>query len=319
LLVKAHNDDIRYIFTYRYIQTKGDGPLVDILFHADDLGIDEDQSRRILACSTVCGGKGILNSVSILANSPRFEACADLLEPYLDCLHVGVHLNVVEGHCCADPTRIPLLVDERGCFKRGFAGLLLASLGPHRSALAAQLRVEIAAQLERVVARFPPLRQALRVDSHQHFHLIPLMFDALLAVVEEGAYHLVYLRVPAEPLTPFLDRRVFFTLRPVNWVKHVVLNALWRFDRRRFPASCGQPAVFCGILLSGCMDAARLSVLAPAFEAYAARRGAALEFLFHPGALTDAQTCLDPHLSGFIDFYLSEGRGIEAAALESLR
>jgi chitin disaccharide deacetylase len=292
---------------------------MDTLFHADDFGIDEEQSRRILACGDATDGIGALNSLSILANSPQFDECASLLDPYIDRIHVGVHLNVVEGRCCADPALIPLLVDDQGFFKRGFVSMLLASIGPDRVILRGQLQQEIIAQIDRVVRRFPSLAQSLRIDSHQHFHLIPIMFEAVMGAVEERGYDLEYLRIPAEPLIPFLDRRIFFTLRPVNWIKHGILNILWRFDRHHFPSGYQCSAVFCGILLSGHMDAQRLAVLKPAFECYAQRHNASLEFLFHPGAVISAMECLDPRLSGFVSFYLSEGRSIEAAALEGLR
>ena len=292
---------------------------MDTLFHADDFGIDEEQSRRILACGDATDGIGVLNSLSILANSPQFDECASLLDPYIDRIYVGVHLNVVEGRCCADPDLIPLLVDDRGFFQRGFASMLLKSFGPDRALLRRQLQREIIAQIDRVIGRFPSLAQSLRIDSHQHFHLIPVVFEAVMGAIEETGYGLEYLRIPAEPLTPFLDRRIFFTLRPVNWIKHGILNVLWCFDRPLYPSGCQRPAVFCGILLSGYMDIERLAVLKPAFEHYAQRRHAPLEFLFHPGAVTTATECLDPQLSGFVDFYLSEGRSIEAAALEGLR
>ncbi len=292
---------------------------MDILFHADDFGIDEEQSRRILACGDATDGSGALNSLSILANSPRFDVCATLLDPYIERIHVGVHLNVVEGKCCSDPALIPLLVDDSGFFKWSFIAMLRKSVGPDRVMLREQLQREIRAQIDRVVQRFPSLADSLRIDSHQHFHLIPLMFDAVVAAVNESEYTLHYLRIPAEPLVPFLDRHIFFTLRPVNWIKHSILNFLWRFDRHQYPLKDETPAVFCGILLSGHMDAARLAVLKPMFEKYAQRRGAALEFLFHPGAVNSPAECLDPRLSGFVDFYLSEGRDVEAAALEGLR
>ena len=103
---------------------------MDFIFHADDFGITPEQSRRILeCCDDYPGGAGLLNSLSILAGSPRFEECADLLDGRPDGLRVGVHLNFVEGPCCADPVDVPLLVDEKGMFKLGYGGLLAGSWG----------------------------------------------------------------------------------------------------------------------------------------------------------------------------------------------
>ena len=81
---------------------------MDFIFHADDFGITPEQSRRILECCDGCpGGRGLLNSLSVLAGSPRFEECASLLDGRPEGLRVGVHLNFVEGPCCADPAAVP--------------------------------------------------------------------------------------------------------------------------------------------------------------------------------------------------------------------
>ena len=80
-----------------------------------------------------------------------------------------MHLNFVEGPCCADPVDVPLLVDEKGMFKLGYGGLLAGSWGARSAELRRQLTVEAAAQIARVVGRFPELAGHLRVDGHQPF------------------------------------------------------------------------------------------------------------------------------------------------------
>ena len=81
-----------------------------IFFHADDYGITPLQSQSILECRQ----KGCLNSLSILPNVPELPARAAELRAEKPGLRIAVHLNLVEGHCCAPPAAIPLLVDERG-------------------------------------------------------------------------------------------------------------------------------------------------------------------------------------------------------------
>ena len=211
---------------------------MDFIFHADDFGITPEQSRRILECCDGCpGGRGLLNSLSVLAGSPRFEECASLLDGRPEGLHVGVHLNFVEGPCCADPAAVPLLVDEKGMFKLGYGGLLAGSWGTRSAELRRQLTVEACAQIARVVGRFPELAGHLRVDGHQHTQLIPAVFDATLEAVRRSGCTLEYLRIPAEPTGAYLRSGVAGTVRSVNWVKHALLNALWRRDRRVLAAS----------------------------------------------------------------------------------
>lgn len=288
-----------------------------VIVHADDFGIDPDQSRRILACSSACGGRGALNSLSVLVTSPRFRECVELLRPHQNDILVGLHVNLVEGPCAADCGDVPMLVDERGVFKLGFGGLLLSSV-LHPRAMRRQVTCEVEAQLDLFLDAFPDSRDALRVDSHQHFHMIPAVFDSLVEAVESRGCTLEYLRVPAEPLKPFVESGVLRNVPPINWVKHVVLNGLWQLNKRKLPGLKAKAAVFCGINFSGRMTTENVSSVLAAYKEYARDHDMALELLFHPGAVEDEARCLNPNLPGFVDFYRSPNRDAEAYTLITL-
>lgn len=309
---------------------------MDVIIHADDFGIEPAQSARILeCCAGASGGEkdggaekdaagqgGLLNSLSIFANSPRFEDCAALLDARPEGLRLGVHLNFVEGKSCAAPDEVPLLVDEQGFFKLGYGGLLAGSFGGGAAELSRQLEVEAAAQIARVVGRFPHMADHLRLDGHQHTQLIPAVFKAVLAAAKNPDYHLDYLRIPAEPTAAFLQSGTARTIEPINWVKHELLNRLWQIDRRLLAESgLGAyeqiSAVFCGVLFSGHMDEDRVSAVLPGLAQVAEKRGMKLELLFHPGRENDPMQCLNPNLPGFVEFSCSEGRDTEHNALLS--
>jgi len=288
---------------------------MDMIFHADDYGITADQSQIILDCAR----HGLLNSTSVLTTSPAFGECADLLDGRPEDMRIGLHVNLVEGPCAADPADVPLLVDERGMFCQGFGGLLKLSQGPRRAEFVRQVKVEVAAQAGRFVERFPQTCDAFRVDGHQHTQLIPAVFDAIMQVVDEAGLRLEYFRVPVEPLSAFMGSDVRSTIRPINMVKKVTLSSLWLMDRARFADYEDKSALFCGVLFSGSMDQERVRKVFPAYVQRAEKRGMDLEMLFHPGGLPSAEACLDPTGEGFVDFYLSEGRRIEREALSGLK
>ena len=286
-----------------------------IVFHADDFGITPEQSGRILDCHE----RGLLNSLSVIVTSPRLDECLPLLASRGEDLLVGLHANVVEGRCLSNPSDVPLLVDERGVFRQSFASMLRLSRGRSHDALVGQLACELAAQIALFVERFPQAREHLRVDGHQHFQLIPAVFEALLAAVQASGCHLDYLRIPAEPTQPFLDSKVLGSIEPVNWVKHALLDYLWAADSARLPSYRSVSALFCGICFSGRMDADRVARVFPAFMSRAEREEMDVEFLFHPGRVASASECLNPALGGFVDFSTGEGRDIERSALMTLR
>lgn len=294
---------------------------MDIIIHADDFGITLEQSKDILACSAACGGAGALNSTSALATSPAFAECAAFARPFVDagCIHMGLHLNLVEGPALSAAEDAPLLVGEDGRFRCGFAQMLLLSGGRERDALTRQVRQEARAQIRAFLDAFPGLKGRLRVDSHQHFHLIPAVFAGLLAAVQDEGCTLEHLRIPAEPLGPYLKApEVCKRVTPVNLVKNALLNALWRQCASRYPETLPAPARFYGLALSGCMQhAADKTFLERVFED-AARDGRDVELLFHPGGVPSEDACLDSSLKGFCAFYLSPNRTAEAEALHRL-
>ena len=288
------------------------------IIHADDYGITLEQSRRILACSSMCGGMGALNSLSVLVTSPEFCDCATVLMPFADRLLIGLHVNLVEGPCAADPIEIPLLVNGDGVFRQSFGGMLALSTA-HPKELRRQLQIEIGAQLNLFLDAFPEMRGRLRVDSHQHFHMIPAVFDALATVVEESGCALEYMRIPAEPVAPFAAAHVKSNVPFINAVKRVTLNTLWRRNWGKVEGLENHSAVFCGIGFSGCMNEKNVASVLPAFMEYADDREQRLEFLFHPGGVKDSSACLNPDLPGFVSFYSSANRDEEANALKWLQ
>jgi predicted glycoside hydrolase/deacetylase ChbG (UPF0249 family) len=292
---------------------------MDITFHADDFGITVGESRSILECSSLAGGKGLLTSTSVFANSGLFPLCAELLDPHIGMLKVAVHINLTEGHCCATPSDIPLLVNHEGYFNQSFFQLTRLATGRDAGAFSQQLRTEIAAQIDVVVTRFPALRNNLRIDGHQHVQLIPAVFDAILDVVREGGYELEYMRIPCEPADPFLNcPSLYPTYRPINWVKHWVLNHYWHTCRQHFPDYRTKSALFCGVLLSGRMDRQRLEKILPHYVRIAHRERMDLEVLFHPCVVNSRSECLDPSADEFVNFYLSPDRLVEAETLRTL-
>ncbi|ANE22497.1 hypothetical protein AAY81_04450 [Denitrobacterium detoxificans] len=290
----------------------------DIIYHADDYGITPAQSELILSYAKACGGTGALNSVSVMVNAPSFSESIPLLQKQQENILASLHVNVVEGPCCADPKSIPLLVDDKGIFRQSFASMLKLSFSSQKAKLTNQLSTEIGAQLDRHLAALPHAKDALRIDSHQHFHLIPAVFDALLRAVESRGCTIAFLRIPAEPVLPFLKTpRVWLRIPAINWVKHWLLNFLWRMDKKNLPNYQDISAIFCGINFSGHMTPERVAAVLPAFKAYARKRNMPLELLFHPGAVPQ-EDALNPKLTGFVEFYTSPLRGIEGEALRSL-
>ena len=135
--------------------------------------------------------KGILSAASLMVTG---DAADDAIARArrLPKLAVGLHLVLVDGKPCLPPDEIPDLVGRDGRFgadviRRGIA--IFCSAAARR-----QAEAEIRAQLEAFARTGLTLDH---VDGHHHFHMHPVIRDALLKLAPE--YGIAAIRVPHEP------------------------------------------------------------------------------------------------------------------------
>ncbi len=284
---------------------------IPIEYHADDYGLFPAQSRRILDCAD----RGVLNAVSVITNCPHLAACMEAFRPYEGHLDAAVHLNFMEGRAF----RSGLLTDEAGNYHVSFGSLLLRSFLPGREKYRSALREEIRAQIR---ALLPYLEgKPLRIDGHAHYHMLPVVFDALMDAVREEGVSVSYIRVPKDPVLLYLRHwRELDGFRPINLVKVLVLDLLaWRNERKYRDFFAGlEKRVFLGVLFSGNMSYQNVSAVLPEAEALAARKGWGVEVLAHPGGVSEPEDAKALTHKDDRAFLTSGGREREAEMFHKL-
>ena len=117
-------------------------------FHADDYGISKNSCNDIINLLS----KGYLNSISVLPNMQTFDYAVESYKNFQaenpdKKIEVTVHLNFMEGHCCANPKELPDLVDSKGYFKISWGSLFKFNYIPlKRKSVKNQLKKEILSQ-----------------------------------------------------------------------------------------------------------------------------------------------------------------------------
>lgn len=302
--------------------------------HADDYALTFNTSKDMLECMRA----GKLDSISIVPNMSCFEECMTLLYkeipglPFLPLL--SVHLDFVEGRSLAGQAAVPDLVrDGSDLMGLGWGGLFLASYLPgKRERIKMQLKREIRAQLARVQqavrkceeiaerAGISFAQKGLRIDSHQHAHMIPVVWEAILETVSEEGYTLEYIRNSKEVLDVFLtDVSLYKTYRPINFVKNRLL-AIYSHKVDRFYKKQGMTQMYLwGLVMSGRMDRERIERLYPKMLKKAEKAQRTLEILFHPGITLQEEVTSEIDKDAVEDFYLLKDRHVEKAAVLSMK
>lgn len=308
--------------------------MVKIDIHADDYALTVNTSKDMLACME----KGQLDSISIVPNMSCFEECMQFLYdaiprlPFLP--RMSVHLDFVEGRCLAGVGKAPMLTaEEEFLMGLSWGGLFALSYLPwKRTAAKKQIKEEIRAQIAVVntavqkaaqIARAAGIRyeqKGLRIDSHQHAHMIPVVWEALTEVITEEGYAVEYIRNSKEMIGIFLAKMSLWkTYRPVNFVKNRLLALYSHKVDRYTQAHDLEPMYLWGLIMSGHMDHDRIAALYPSAAAKAKKDCRTLEILFHPGRMLPEEVTDETGEEAARDFYLREDRHVEMEAVGRLR
>ena len=305
-------------------------------YHGDDYGVSVNNAVRMMELTEA----GKLDSMSIIPNMTAFDESMDLLNAKWDSLQtkplLSVHLDIVDGFSLAgisDPLLTYSYEDEgksRRIFHTSWGKLLISSYIPvRRKNIKEELKREFTMQIKRVYDRLPDdanissdedtaeiteaKRAGLRLDSHMHTHMIPVVFDAMMGATEELGLtdRLKFVRVSREPIKPF--KKIKGTYPAVNLIKNILLNLLSYRAERRLNCAGVSYGLMWGLIMSGRMDRERVELLMSDMRTLAVQKDKTMEVLCHPGIALKEEGYLEYGVDDR-NFLYSENRDIEYEA-----
>ena len=196
-----------------------------IYFCADDYGISNSSNTRIEECLK----NGALNKISVLPNGNASDFNERL---FGENVKLSLHLNLIEGYPLSNKEDVSLLVTDKGVFKYSFIGLFFLSIFGNRSLLEKQVYNELKMQIDFWKKKIGE-KTPIFIDSHQHTHMIPLIFKTLMRVIREQEVLVEYIRIPNEPILPYIKSpSLYFKISPVGLVKQWLLKFLNFVNRK---------------------------------------------------------------------------------------
>ena len=291
-----------------------------IELHADDIGASIGITDSIMLMVKFADRNSLNAGVSVLANMEAFDYAMHDLKPFPN-VNTSLHLNFIEGRPLAKTESVSHLVDSEGFFNQSFQSIWFQYLKGSKS-VKDQLRQQISLEIREQLSA---LREALgenkemRVDGHNHLHMIPFIMDEILKLKEE--FNIQYVRVPYESffvsLKSLSDLLNYFGL---NLVKHLLLNMLsyWAFKKlKRCEVKNNQH--FVGVLFTGNVSLHSIEKgLKVIFRQRSSRDSDAMtEVLLHPGKALPEERELWTHYPEMAGFYFSNARDLEITVATS--
>ena len=245
------------------------GAAIDLIINADDYGYYPCISKGILEAANA----GVITATGILANSPDLATQLAWLDNVAG-LDLGVHLNLT--------FRQPLtavmagkLAQWQGSFPGAYAMsamLLAGKIGLN------DVRSEWRAQIE--ACRGKNLRF---LNSHEHIHMLPVLFPLALELAQEFGIPHVRL-TQAEWRSPFGVSAL---------IRNTLMQAMQAVNQRRLTV---KTPLFVGLSRSGKLD---YDYLAAVFAKL--KPGHSYELMCHPGRFDPAEIT-DPRLLSYHDW-----------------
>lgn len=216
-----------------------------LIIHADDLGI----SRAVNEGIALAHREGILTSSSIMASGDAFDHALEVCRAH-PALDLGVHLTLVGEKPVLEPEEVPSLCRPDGRFLPNSLSFMARYLAGRIDVR--EVERELEAQIRRVLAAGVRISH---LDSHQHMHVLPRMFDITVRLAREHGIN--YIRIPRErPRAAVMAS----CGSPVRVVQLYVLNHYCRMAMRRL-AGLRTPDHFAGFLFGGKLERERLRLL----------------------------------------------------------
>jgi hopanoid biosynthesis associated protein HpnK len=170
---------------------------MEVIFNADDFGRSSDINRAVLQAHR----EGVLTSASLMVTGDAVDEAVALAR-VTPSLAVGLHLALSDGRPASSPDELPHLLCSRDRFPTNPARVWIRYTSC--AAARAEMVRELGAQFERFIATGLPLDH---VNSHQHIHMQPAVFHALLPLARQ--YGARGMRLPRDDfgLAIHYDRR----------------------------------------------------------------------------------------------------------------
>ncbi|MGZ8947231.1 MAG: carbohydrate deacetylase [Methylococcaceae bacterium] len=242
---------------------------IHLIINADDYGYYPCISQGILDAVS----SGAVTATGIMANSPDLNTQLEWLGSVKD-LDLGVHLNLTFRQPLT-ATMADKLSHWNGCFPSAYSMSWMLLTG---KISVQEVRIEWRAQIEACQQK-----SLLFLNSHEHIHMLPLLFPLTLELARE--YNIPHVRLTqAEWLAPFGVSAL---------VRNTLMQAMQTINKSRLTI---KTPVFLGLSRSGKLDFNYLETIFSKLKP-----GKSYELMCHPGQF-NASEISDARLMSYHDW-----------------
>lgn len=180
-----------------------------VIINADDFGMSEAYNLGVIKSYR----DGVVSSTSLMVNMDAAEHAVALTRDYPD-LFIGQHTNFTIGKPCADPSKIPSMVDENGNFYRS---------GEYRSGKRSFIYEEVKIETIAQMRRFKELTGHYPEHIEGHAVGSKVIDQVFYDIAKEYGIHaslISGLKDEIEPLSGYVELTTVFSPETADIINH---------------------------------------------------------------------------------------------------
>ena len=276
---------------------------MEIIFNADDFGISEENSQNISDCF-----KYGLDACSIIVNSDYINHQIIKEKVLNKNKNIKLHLNLIEGNSLFENQKdINLLTNKRNLFDNSFIRLCFKyyfGSNIKKSLIKKQTKKAIEKQIIKYL-NITKQNNYISIDSHQHIHLIPFIFDLIVDLSKK--YKIEYIRTTSEYISFNFNSKAF--LNSINNLsKLIILNFFSDIAKKKIKNTTIKTSDrFLGVMHTGRMNLEIIKKYLRKNE----NKIKSIEILLHPGYTEKEKENYFINNSKFYNYYSSKNRIME--------
>ena len=276
-----------------------------LLINADDYGLSKNNIDIIVDLIKTTP----LNSLSIITNTSFFDYAIKKLDNIkIDSL--GIHINLTDGY----PTlsKLKYIVNKKNMFKYNYLDFILLHKKKNFNLIKKEIEEEILNQVIKVLERISHKNYFIKLDSHQHIHSIPWLFEIFTKIMKKTGIKAI--RFPKEKIfnnstyLKFLKPQIF-----INNLKRLLIDS--QLKKINIKKEYEITDFFCGILYSGITFKKELI---ESINISKNNNHKLAEIILHPGYINSKEHKNIKNSFKYFKFIVSKNREKEASALRNL-
>lgn len=228
--------------------------MVNIKYHIDDFCLTSSISKNLI--KLINNKPNAVDGISCIVNTNKnIGHWIKKLKKVNKKIDIHLHLNLIDGKPLSK--KLKKIINKKNYLNNSFLSLFFLKIRPNFYIYKKEIEKEIDAQIKLFLNLYKKNAKKkykkISIDSHQHIHMIPWIFDIILELNKKN--NIKFIRTTKEPFVLSSKYNLLNLWFYKNLMKFIILNILSFINKKKISINkLKTNNLFFGIINSGHMN-----------------------------------------------------------------